>query len=94
MKKRGKLEIWSEKGQKEFGIATVKCEGYRIERFFLPFSNVVVCEPEKPYRGCVVLFNVSSSKPHPGKLPLAIEAEVYEPTTVAVATESSTTEAA
>jgi hypothetical protein len=90
-KKIGKLELWKERG---FGIISVKGGNFQIEKFFLPFVSVIICEPETPHYGCIVRFNVSSNKPNPGKLPLAIDAEIYEPATVAVAAELSTTEAA
>jgi hypothetical protein len=90
-KKIGKLEVWKDRG---FGIISVKGENFQIEKFFLPFVSVIICEPETPHYGCVVKFNVSSNKPNSGKLPLATDAEIYEPATVAHATGTSKTEAA
>jgi hypothetical protein len=79
-KKQGTLLYWEPKGK--FG-AVVSRNGIQLERYFLHFSQIQICEPETPYEDCVVLFDVDFSRPPKAadKNWCAINAEVYLPGT-------------
>ncbi len=75
--KQGILASWHQ--TKQFGYVVCR-NGSKIERYFLTLMRVDMCEPQDPYIGCTVKFNVSGIPPKKvSDLPFAIDAEVYMP---------------
>jgi hypothetical protein len=75
-KKVGKILWWGE-GYRTFGIIEVKKPDFSVETFFLHRKNVIKLVPDKPAADHIVVFDISAVPQAEGKLPLAVNAEVY-----------------
>jgi hypothetical protein len=76
--KEGKVVRWFT--QRGFGIFEA-IENYQIERFWAHTSSVKICVPDEIAEGCHVKFDVDDTlKLAQGRLPVAINVEVYPPT--------------
>jgi hypothetical protein len=74
MKKIGQIIWW---GRYNYGIVETKNRDYSVEKFFLHRRNVIKCVPDKPAADSIVVFDMSTTPQPEGKLPVAINAEVY-----------------
>ena len=70
-------------GQRGFGIVSCRRQDGKIENYFMVMKNVQFCEPAEPHVGCIIHFDVDSSKPVPvGKYPLCQNVQVFSPAPV------------
>jgi len=85
-KLQGKIDYWKDarnSSQVSHGVVIIKAKDFRIERFFLSFADVVICQPDTPYRNCIVCFELGPKVVLTSRqLPRAYKAEIYEPTKV------------
>jgi hypothetical protein len=78
MKKVGTVLWWGQhKTQRNYGIAEVKNADYSIEKFFLHRKNFIKCVPAVPAIDQIAVFDVSQEPPLEGRLPEAINIEIY-----------------
>ena len=63
--------------QRNFGIVEVKNADFSVDKYFLHRRNIIKMVPEFPAEDQIVKFEISPEKPRPGKLPEAIQAELY-----------------
>lgn len=77
-KLQGKLLIWNL--NKCCGVIAVRQPNGKIDRFFLHESQVDVQIPENLHAGCVVRFDIDSTRPptRPNEFWRAIHAEVFD----------------
>ncbi|MGH9681566.1 MAG: hypothetical protein ACRD4Y_16595 [Candidatus Acidiferrales bacterium] len=72
----GVIDSWT---PRKFGFIVLKQPDGLLEKFFLLYRNIRLCEPDLPYPDCRVSFEVSTTEPNPGKFKLALNAEVRHP---------------